>query len=154
MVGLDSRLPAYRAIDNHVCERVRNFLTRWHNVKGHGFHRFSDDYVSREGGVLRLRRVHIVGPTESYVVKPVGKPGAGNRHVRFDERGRETAPMRLRPSSTLPRASGGSVGAAVPVVEDVRDGCANDIGVILASVAGSVPECGGFSGLGWPTWSG
>jgi hypothetical protein len=26
-------------------------------------------------------------------VKPVGKPDAGNRHVRFDERGRETEPL-------------------------------------------------------------
>ena len=32
------------------------------------------------------------------------------------------------------------------MVEDVRGGCANDIGVIRASVAGTVPECGGFSG--------
>src|SRR5260370_15595540 len=42
------------------------------------------------------------------VVKSVGKPDAGNRHVRFDERGRETAgchsvPVQ-RPSSTLPAA--------------------------------------------------
>src|SRR6266487_3703870 len=40
------------------------------------------------------------------VVKSVGKPDAGNRHVRFDERGRETTgchsvPVQ-RPSSTLP----------------------------------------------------
>jgi len=40
------------------------------------------------------------------VAKSVGKPDAGNRHVRFDERGRETtgcllAPVQ-RPSSTLP----------------------------------------------------
>src|SRR5918997_4603645 len=39
-------------------------------------------------------------------MKPVGKPDAGNPHVRFDERGRETEqlPLRLkppRPSSTL-----------------------------------------------------
>ena len=30
----------------------------------------------------------------------------------------------------------------MPVVEDVRDGCANDIGVILASAA-----CAGFGGV-------
>jgi len=40
------------------------------------------------------------------VVKSVGKPDAGNRHVRFDERGRETTgchsvPVQ-HPSSTLP----------------------------------------------------
>ena len=34
--------------------------------------------------------------------KSVGKPDAGNRHVRFDERGRETGLLAPRPSSTLP----------------------------------------------------
>src|ERR1019366_4271864 len=29
-------------------------------------------------------------PCREYVVKPVGKPDAGNPHVRFDERGGET----------------------------------------------------------------
>ena len=57
-----SRLPAYRAVDNHVYERVRNFLTRRHDVKGRGSKRFSDDYVFGEGGVLRLRRIHIGPP--------------------------------------------------------------------------------------------
>ena len=33
-----------------------------------------------------LKRPTIVG----LVVKPIGKPNAGNRHVRFDERGWET----------------------------------------------------------------
>ena len=37
-------------------------------------------------------------------VKSVGKPDAGNRHVRFDERrGRETGLLAPRPSSTLPK---------------------------------------------------
>src|SRR3954469_2772516 len=31
-------------------------------------------------------------------VKPVGKPDAGNPHVRFDERGRETERCRMAPS--------------------------------------------------------
>jgi hypothetical protein len=30
-------------------------------------------------------------PVRESAMKPVGKPDAGNRHVRFDERGRETA---------------------------------------------------------------
>ena len=34
-------------------------------------------------------------------MKPVGKPDAGNRHVRFDERGRETGLTPPRLSSTL-----------------------------------------------------
>jgi hypothetical protein len=42
----------------------------------------------------------------SLATKPVGKPDAGNPHVRFDERGGETGPlvsasMQPRPSSTL-----------------------------------------------------
>ena len=45
----------------------------------------------------------------SLAVKTVGKPDAGNPHVRFDERGRETGPLAKastlpRPSSTLQRA--------------------------------------------------
>jgi hypothetical protein len=38
-------------------------------------------------------------------VKSVGKPDAGNRPVRFDERGRETGLLAPRPSSTLPKNS-------------------------------------------------
>ena len=63
--GYGSRLPAYRAIDNHVYERVRNFLTRRHNVKGRGSQRFSSEYVFGKGGVLRLRRVHIGPPPKA-----------------------------------------------------------------------------------------
>src|SRR5438445_13192952 len=42
-----------------------------------------------------------------FAVQPVGKPGAGNQHARFDERGWETGrwpkgPKLPRPSSTLP----------------------------------------------------
>jgi hypothetical protein len=40
-------------------------------------------------------------------VKSVGKPDAGNRHVRFDERGRETGLLTPRPSSTLPNPTNG-----------------------------------------------
>ena len=43
------------------------------------------------------------------VMKTVGKPDAGNRHVRFDERGWETGRRRVRqyprPSSTLPASA-------------------------------------------------
>jgi hypothetical protein len=41
---------------------------------------------------------HLRGPDK----KSVGKPDAGKRHVRFDERGRETGLLAPRPSSTLP----------------------------------------------------
>nr|WP_081274544.1 group II intron maturase-specific domain-containing protein [Rhizobium leguminosarum] len=56
--GYGSRLPAYRAVDNHVYERVRNFLTRRHKVARRGSPRFSDDYAFGDGGVLPLPRVH------------------------------------------------------------------------------------------------
>src|ERR1035441_5906711 len=83
----------------------------------------------RSGGVTRCRRK---APTSSLrngcsvrwgwcdskgrwacvcesTMKPVGKPDAGNPHVRFDERGWETGRRCLRqcsrPSSTLPNAA-------------------------------------------------
>ncbi|WP_354418216.1 group II intron reverse transcriptase/maturase [Mesorhizobium shonense] len=60
--GYGTRLPAYRAVDNHVHDRVRAFLCKRHKVQGRGTQRFSDDQVFGELGVLRLRRVHI-GPS-------------------------------------------------------------------------------------------
>ena len=41
-----------------------------------------------------IERPTIVG----LVVKPIGKPSAGNRHARFDERGWETERWPLAPS--------------------------------------------------------
>ncbi len=35
-------------------------------------------------------------------MKSVGKPDAGNPHVRFDERGRETEPLAQRLNATAP----------------------------------------------------
>jgi hypothetical protein len=35
-------------------------------------------------------------------MNPVGKPDAGNPHVRFDERGRETEPLAKRLTATAP----------------------------------------------------
>jgi RNA-directed DNA polymerase len=59
-----TRLLAYRAVDNHVYQRVRDFLTRRHGVQSRGTRRFSDQVVFGELGVLRLRHVHI-GPPPS-----------------------------------------------------------------------------------------
>src|ERR1700746_1084941 len=54
-------------------------------------------------------------PVVCLAVKPVGKPDAGNRHVRFDERGWETGrwpKAKLpRPSSTLPLDPAPMIGA-------------------------------------------
>src|SRR5438094_1959337 len=59
--GYGTRMPAYRAIDNHVYDHVRHFLVRRHKVQGRGTRRFSREHVFGELGVLHLRRVHI-GP--------------------------------------------------------------------------------------------
>ena len=40
-----TRLPAYRAVDNHVYERVRHFLVRRHNVPTRGTKRFNSEAV-------------------------------------------------------------------------------------------------------------
>ena len=58
-----TRLSAYRAIDNHVSDRVRHFLVKRHKVQGRGTQRFSHDTVFGELGVLHLRRVHIGPPS-------------------------------------------------------------------------------------------
>jgi RNA-directed DNA polymerase len=56
-----TRTQAYRAIDNHVYQRVRHFLRKRHKVQSRGTTRFSDEAVFGELGVLRLRRVQL-GP--------------------------------------------------------------------------------------------
>jgi len=56
-----TRLMAYRAIDNHVHNRVRHFLRRRCKVQGRGTRAFTADHVFGALGVLRLRRVHL-GP--------------------------------------------------------------------------------------------
>ena len=56
--GYGTRLQAYRAIDNHVYDRVRHFLVRRHKVPSRGTKRFPE-VVFGALGVLRLRRVHL-----------------------------------------------------------------------------------------------
>jgi RNA-directed DNA polymerase len=57
-----TRLLAYRAVDNHVYQRARDFLTRRHGVQSRGTRRFSDRVVFDELGVLRLCHVHLGAP--------------------------------------------------------------------------------------------
>jgi len=57
-----TRLPAYRAVDQHVYDRARHFLVRRHKVQGRGTRRFSSQTIFGELGVLHLRRVHIGPP--------------------------------------------------------------------------------------------
>jgi RNA-directed DNA polymerase len=57
-----TRMPAYRAVDNHVYDQVRHFLVRRHKVPTRGTHRFNREAVFGTLGVLHLRRVHIGPP--------------------------------------------------------------------------------------------
>jgi RNA-directed DNA polymerase len=59
--GYGTRLQAYRAVDNHVYDRVRNFLVTRHKARGRGTRRFPSDLIFGDLGVLALRRVHL-GP--------------------------------------------------------------------------------------------
>jgi RNA-directed DNA polymerase len=52
-IGTTSR--AYRAVDEHVYDRVRNFLRRRHKVSSQGTHQFSGEKVYGSLGVLRLQ---------------------------------------------------------------------------------------------------
>ena len=60
--GYGTRLPAYRAIDNHIYDRVRNFLAKRRKVQGRGTRRIPREEVFGDLGVLRLRRVHLGPP--------------------------------------------------------------------------------------------
>ena len=53
-----TRVPAYRAVDAHVYDRVRHFLCRRHNVSRRGTSRFSFGDVFGELAVLHLMRAH------------------------------------------------------------------------------------------------
>ena len=74
---------------------MRDFLARRHKVAGRGTHRFSCDVVYGERGLLRLERLPLNCTVVCLAVKPVGEPDAGDRHVRFDERGWETGRCRM-----------------------------------------------------------
>jgi len=54
--------PAYRAIDNHVAMRVRQFLVKRHRVSSHGTERYSHDVVFGKLGVLNLRTLQAARP--------------------------------------------------------------------------------------------
>jgi RNA-directed DNA polymerase len=60
--GYGTRLPAYRAVDNHVYASVRRFLVRRHKVPSRGTNRFPREAVFGALGVLQLRRVHLGPP--------------------------------------------------------------------------------------------
>ena len=57
-----ARLPAHRAVDHHVYDRVRHFLAQRHKVQGRGTRRFPFTDVFGKLGVLRLQRVQAAPP--------------------------------------------------------------------------------------------
>ena len=57
-----TRLMAYRALDNHVWNRVRRFLVRRHKDPSRGTRRFAADVITNDYGVLSLRNVHLGPP--------------------------------------------------------------------------------------------
>jgi hypothetical protein len=66
--GRGSTANAYRTLDEYVEQPVRQFLRKRQKVSSHSKSLFSTK------------------PVREPAVKPVGKPDAGNPHVRFDER--------------------------------------------------------------------
>ena len=88
--GYGTRLMAYRAVDWYVYNGVRSFLRRRHKVPSRGSTRYSDAVVFGKRWACCDCGMCTLGPFRELAVKSVGKPDAGNPHVRFDERGRET----------------------------------------------------------------
>lgn len=54
-----TRLQAYRAVDNHVYDKVRHFLRKRHKVQSRATRTFSRETIYGDLGVVRLRRVHL-----------------------------------------------------------------------------------------------
>jgi len=54
-----TRLQAYRAVDNHVAERVRYFLRQRHHVCTRGTRVLANAVIFGSLGVIHLRRVHL-----------------------------------------------------------------------------------------------
>jgi hypothetical protein len=78
-----------RAVDRHVCDRVRRFLAKRHKEHGRGTRPFSRSEIFGTFGAQQLT-TRPKASAVSLAMKSAGKPDAGNPHVRFDERGRET----------------------------------------------------------------
>ncbi len=97
---LGTRQAIFRAVDRYVYERVRDFLARRHKVAGRG----PDGSPTRPS----MQRVSCASKqaaecaTVDLAGKPVGKPDAGDRHVRFDERdGKRSDGHRPQPTAPI-----------------------------------------------------
>ena len=88
--GYGSRAKAYRSVDQYVFERVAQVP----RAKAQGARARQSSIHIRCNSSRTRRSVPPTpaprGPVVCLAVKPVGKPDAGNRLVRFDERGWET----------------------------------------------------------------
>ncbi len=62
-----AQVPAARAVDHYVYERVRHFLRRRHHVPSRGTRRFSRQVVFGELGVYQLRRRRVGPPVHAGV---------------------------------------------------------------------------------------
>jgi RNA-directed DNA polymerase len=63
--GYGSRLKAYRAVENHAYDHVRNFLVKRHKVEGRGTRCFSRPVVFGKLGVMALRSGHLGSPPKA-----------------------------------------------------------------------------------------
>ncbi len=77
--------PAYKTVDGHATKRLRQWLCRKHKVKSGKYVRFSNHRLWTAYGLKRLVLKTKGFPWARHDL--VGKPGAGNLHARFDERG-------------------------------------------------------------------
>ena len=91
---LGSPWKAFPVLDEYVEDRVRHFLRKRPKVPSQGTRQFPTKRIYGERGVFGSG-VRWVAPARESATKPVGKPDAGNPHVRFDERGWETAALRV-----------------------------------------------------------
>ena len=53
--GCGATATAYRAVDEHVYDKVRHFLRRRHKVSSHGIRQFPEERVFGSLGVVRLQ---------------------------------------------------------------------------------------------------
>src|SRR3954454_21698827 len=105
--GYGTRLTAYRAVDNHVYDRVRHFLVRRHRVPSRGTGRYPDRVVFGDLGVLRLRRVHL------------GAPPCASRWSQSESRMRETRTSGLM-SGDGKRSDAHAAQATAPVLDSTH----------------------------------
>ena len=115
---------AYRAVDNHVYDARAAFPEAAAQGAVARHPSVLDEAVFGELGVFRLPPCPSGRRCREPAVKPVGKPDAGNPHVRFDERGWETG----RRSASAP----------APILDSTHDW----------TLLGGMPEGRGFTGCG------